>query len=83
VIAERDAHCSKQHSPSFSTDEGIQMVESDEQYMNAPAPIDKSREPDSNVMSERDVHCLKQRSPSVSTDEGIQMVESDEQCMNA
>jgi hypothetical protein len=55
------------------------MVESDEQYMNAPAPIDKSREPDSNVISERDVHCSKQRFPSFSTDEGIRIVKSDEQ----
>jgi hypothetical protein len=59
------------------------MAETDEQPRNAPAPIDESRQPDSNVIAERDAHHSKQRSPSFSTDEGIQMVESDEQYMNA
>jgi hypothetical protein len=35
VIVERDLHPRKQRSQIFSTEEGIQIVESDEQFLNA------------------------------------------------
>jgi hypothetical protein len=35
VIVERELHPSKQYAQIRSTDEGIQIVESDEQYQNA------------------------------------------------
>jgi hypothetical protein len=47
------AHPEKQESQIISTDEGIQMDESDEQYWNADFPIRESLESDSNVTIER------------------------------
>jgi hypothetical protein len=35
VIVERELHPSKQRSQIFSTEEGIQIDESDEQFQNA------------------------------------------------
>jgi hypothetical protein len=35
VIAERELHPEKQYSQILSTEQGIQIVESDEQYVNA------------------------------------------------
>jgi hypothetical protein len=35
VIVERELHPEKQHSQIFSTEQGIQIVESDEQSENA------------------------------------------------
>jgi hypothetical protein len=46
----------KQPFPSFSTEEGMQINESDEHDENANSAIDESREPDSNVTVERDLH---------------------------
>jgi hypothetical protein len=63
VIVERDSHPLKQLLQIFSTEEGIQIDESDEQYSNAEASIDDSLEPDSNVIVERDSHPLKQCLP--------------------
>jgi hypothetical protein len=67
-------HEKKQLWPSFSTEEGMQINESDEQEANASsltdgrnkqlekadASIDESVEPDSNVTVERDLHRHKQ-----------------------
>jgi hypothetical protein len=39
VIVEREVHPMKQDSQSFSTDEGIQIDESDEQLENAERSI--------------------------------------------
>jgi hypothetical protein len=41
VTAERDLHRKKQDLPSFSTEEGIQLDESDEQIPNADSAIDE------------------------------------------
>jgi hypothetical protein len=42
-----------------STDEGIQIDESDEQVVNAEGSIWESLELDSNVIVERDLHSRK------------------------
>jgi hypothetical protein len=46
----------KQNLQSFSTEEGIQIDESDEQPQNANGSIHKSVEFDSNVSVERELH---------------------------
>jgi hypothetical protein len=56
VTVERDSHREKQNLPSVSTDEGMQIDESDEQEENADSPIDESLESDSNLTVERDSH---------------------------
>jgi hypothetical protein len=56
VIVERDLHLEKQYSQIFSTEEGIQIDESDEQLENAESSIHKSLELDSNVIVERELH---------------------------
>jgi hypothetical protein len=76
-------HLSKQHEQIFWTEEGIQIVESDEQFENAWLSIHESLESGSNVIVEREVHLLKQWQQILSTEEGIQIVESDEQFENA
>jgi hypothetical protein len=67
----------------ISTDEGIQIDESEEQARNAYCPIRESLELDSNVTFERVRHPEKQDSQMISTDEGIQIDESDEHSRNA
>jgi hypothetical protein len=42
VTVERESHPQKDPLPSVSTDEGMQIDESDEQKQNASSPIDKS-----------------------------------------
>jgi hypothetical protein len=54
VIVERDLHSLKHDSPIFSTEEGIQIDESDEQLENADHSIDESLESDSNAIVESD-----------------------------
>jgi hypothetical protein len=56
VIVERELHPWKQFSQIFSTEEGIQIVESDDQSENAPRSIHESLESDSNVIAERELH---------------------------
>jgi hypothetical protein len=56
VTVERDPHRQKHHSPTLSTQEGMQIDESDEQSQNADLPIDESLELDSKVTVERDRH---------------------------
>jgi hypothetical protein len=73
VIVERDLHSSKQNSQIFSTEQGIQIVESDEQFENASRSIHESLELDSNVIVERDLHPRKQHSQISSTEQGIQI----------
>jgi hypothetical protein len=63
----------KQPFPSFSTEEGMQINESDEQEENADSPIEESLEQYSNVTIERELHSLKHQLPSILTDEGIQI----------
>jgi hypothetical protein len=65
------------------TEEGIQLVESDEQFENAELSIHESLESDSNVIVDREVHLSKQHEQIFWTEEGIQIVESDEQFENA
>jgi hypothetical protein len=73
----------KQNGQIFSTEEGIQIDESDKQFWNARYSIHESLEPDSNVIVERDSQSEKQESQIFSTEEGIQINEIDEQCSNA
>jgi hypothetical protein len=54
VIVERELHPRKQYSQIFSTEEGIQIVESEEQPRNAKPSIHESLESDSNVIVERE-----------------------------
>jgi hypothetical protein len=82
VTVERESHPLKQLLQIFSTQEGIQILESDVQPQNVTDGIHKSFEPDSNVTVERDAFPWKQSSPIFSTGEGIQIVESDEQPKN-
>jgi hypothetical protein len=79
VIVERDLQREKQQPQIFSTEQGIQIVESDEQSQNAEPSIHESLELDSNVIVERDLQREKQQSQIFSTEQGIQIVESDEQ----
>jgi hypothetical protein len=54
VIVERELHPTKQHSQIVSTEEGIQIDESDEQLQNAKPSIHESLELNSNVIVERE-----------------------------
>jgi hypothetical protein len=63
----------------ISTDEGIQIDESDEHPSNARFSIRESLESDSKLTFERLEHRQKQDSQMISIDEGIQIDESDEQ----
>jgi mannitol-1-phosphate/altronate dehydrogenase len=83
VIVERELHPQKQYSQIRSTEEGIQIDESDEQPENAVGSIHESLESDSNVIVERELHPRKQYLQIRSTEEGIQIDESDEQSSNA
>jgi hypothetical protein len=83
LIIERRVHPEKQFSKTTSTDDGMQIDESDEQFENASRPIRDNAEPDSNVTEPRLLQSQKQLSPSSATDEGIQISESDEQTQNA
>jgi hypothetical protein len=56
VTVERDLHPKKQFLARLSTDEGMQIDESDEQNQNADLSMNESLEPDSNVTVERDSH---------------------------
>jgi hypothetical protein len=81
LTTEREEQPKKQNPESRSTEEGIQIDESDEQFENAQGEIRESREPGSNVTAERDKHSPKPTSSS--TDEGMKNDESDEQSVNA
>jgi hypothetical protein len=54
VIVEREPHPLKQLLPIFSTEEGIQIDNSEQQESNADRSIHESSEPDSNVIIERE-----------------------------
>jgi hypothetical protein len=73
---ERDRHSMKQPMARFSTDEGMQMAESDEQEENAASGKDTKLEPDSNVTSRRELHEWQQLTPSFSTEDGTQIDKS-------
>jgi hypothetical protein len=68
VSVERDLHPEKQSSQIFSTEQGIQIDESDEQSLNAERSIHESLELDSNVIVEIDLHLQKQSSQIFSTE---------------
>jgi hypothetical protein len=59
VIRSRELHPLKQYWQIFSTEEGIQIDESTEQFENADSSIHKSLESDSNVIALRELHPLK------------------------
>jgi hypothetical protein len=79
VIDERESHLSKQDLQIFSTEEGIQIDESDKQLSNVELSRHESLELDSNVIVESDLHPVKQNGQIFSTEEGIQIDESDKQ----
>jgi predicted transcriptional regulator len=83
VIVERDLQPEKQDSQISLTEQGIQIVESDEQSQNAKRSRHESLELDSNVIVERDLHLEKQEAQILLTEQGIQILESDEQLLNA
>jgi hypothetical protein len=68
--------------PRLSTEEGIQIDESEKQPLNADSARDESLERDSNVTVERDSHPKKHSLPRLSTEEGMQIDESDEHIPN-
>jgi hypothetical protein len=67
----------------FTTPEGMQIDESEEQERNAPASMRESLEFNSNVTVSSFSHPSKQESQRTSTDEGMRMDESEEQSINA
>jgi hypothetical protein len=69
----------KQYSQIFSTEQGIQIDESDEHSKKAQRSMHDSLESDSNVIVERERHRKKHFSQIFSTEQGIQIDESDEQ----
>jgi hypothetical protein len=54
MMEERELHPLKDATPNISTEDGIQIDESDEDPPNTSLSIRESREPDSNVIIERD-----------------------------
>jgi hypothetical protein len=60
VSIERDLHPWKLDLPSISTEEGMQIDESNGHEQNADSAIDESLEPDSNVTVLREFHREKQ-----------------------
>jgi hypothetical protein len=79
VIVERDVHPKKQLLQISLTEEGIQIDERDEQFLNAYSKIHQTLEPRSNVILERDLHSLKHSREIPCTKAGIQIDETDEQ----
>jgi hypothetical protein len=67
----------------ISTDEGIQIDESDEQHQNADCSIRESLDSLSNCTFDKVPHVEKPCSQMILRDDGIQMDESDEQSSNA
>jgi hypothetical protein len=53
---ERAPHLENDSFPSFSTEEGMQIAESELQVVKAPDPILETFEPDSNAAIERHLH---------------------------
>jgi hypothetical protein len=69
----------KQCSESVSTDEGITIEFSAEQFENVDFPITCSFEPGSNTTVESAMHERKHESERIVTDEGMRMDGSDRQ----
>jgi hypothetical protein len=67
----------------ISTDEGMQIDESDEQHASADSPIRESLDSFSKLTFNKATHTMKQFLQMISTDEGIQIDKSDEQPPNA
>jgi hypothetical protein len=68
---------------SASTEEGIQIDESDEHSENAERPIDDSLQPAPNVIVDSDWHLEKHPTPSFCTVDGMQIEESETQPTHA
>jgi hypothetical protein len=73
----------KQLLQTTSTDDGMQIDESDKQCQNANDLICESFEPGSKVTLDSAWHSVKQRSQRTSTDDGMQIDDSREQKENA
>jgi hypothetical protein len=82
VTVERALHLTKPQLPSVSTDEGIQIDESDEQPANDDSPMHQSREGLSKITVERDRHSEKQLWQRLSTANGMQSDRSAEHLEN-
>jgi hypothetical protein len=78
VTVEREEHPPKHSSQSRSTDDGIEIDESDEQSRKAASAMRESFEPESNVTLEREEQSLKHSLQSRSTDVGRKIDKSDE-----
>jgi hypothetical protein len=72
-------HEAKHSEQRISTHFGIQIDESDEQFLNASDPIRRSLDDDSNLTSRRDLHDDRQFEQRISTQFGIQIHNSDAQ----
>jgi hypothetical protein len=68
---------------SISTDDGRQILKSDEQPGNTCDSIRESVEPVSNIANRSAVHELKHPESKVSTDDGMQIDENDGQSENS
>jgi hypothetical protein len=78
VTVESDRHPKKDPKQSFSTEDGMQMDEREEQPSKTDQPRAESLESGAKVTVERERHCLKALGRISSTEEGMQMDESDE-----
>jgi hypothetical protein len=73
VTIARVSHPPKQRLDRVSTDDGMQIDCSDEQFLNADSPIDESLDTASKITLERVSHALKQPLQRESTDDGMQI----------
>jgi hypothetical protein len=61
-----------------STEDGIEIDESDEHSRKTPASMHESFKPDSNVIADSEEHRTKHGTQILSTEEGMEIDESDE-----
>jgi hypothetical protein len=80
---ESDEQPEKQRPPSRSTDDGMQIEASAEQYQNTTRSIQESLEPASKTTVESDRHFSKHPSQILFTEAGMQIDESDKHSSNA
>jgi hypothetical protein len=73
ITEERDLAPEKQRWPTVSTEQGMQIDDSERQSWRAFASIRESLERRSNVTDESDLQSEKHDSPSVSTEDGIEI----------
>jgi hypothetical protein len=79
MTVESEEHPPKHNCQSCSTEEGMEIDESDEQFRKTPGSRHESLEPDSNVTCESEEHPPKHPWQSCSTEEGMKIDESNEQ----